>query len=214
MSNLIGMSSATANTGYFGLPIILALFDADRAGLYLLMTFALTINESSFAYYVGARGRHTIRESAVKVLRLPTLYALLLGLAVNLGGVTMPEIFNTYWTKFAGSWTIIGMMLLGVALSRHSLRLNWTLTASLGVTKFIIWPAFMLGLAWVDRTWMHLYTDDVHKMLLVIGCVPVAANVVAFATQLDVKPGEAAVVVLLSTLFAVFYLPLMLYLFS
>lgn len=214
LSNLIGMGSATANTGYFGLPIVLALFDAENAGLYLLMTFALTINESSFAYYVGARGHHTIKESVIKVLRLPTLYALLLGLAVNIGGVTMPEIFNTYWTKFAGSWTIIGMMLLGVALSKHKLSINWTLLTSLSFTKFVVWPAFMLFLAFLDRQYFHLYDARIYKMLLIIGCVPIAANVVAFATPLNVKPGEAAVVVLITTLMAVFYLPLMLYLFG
>ena len=214
MANLIGMGSATANTGYFGLPIILALFDPSNAGLYLLMTFALTINESSFAYYVGARGKHTIRESFIKVLKLPTLYALVLGLAVNLSGVTLPVIFNTYWDKFAGSWTIIGMMLLGVALSKYKLQINWTLLGSLSFTKFILWPAFMLGLALADQTWFHLYDPRIYKMLLVIGCVPVAANVVAYATHLDIKPGEAAVAVLITTLISVFYLPLMLYLFG
>lgn len=214
LSNLIGMSSATANTGYFGLPIILALFDPSNAGLYLLMTFALTINESSFAYYVGARGHHTIRESFVKVLRLPTLYALVLGLTVNIAGITMPEIFNTYWDKFAGSWTIIGMMLLGVALSKYKLQINWTLLTSLSFTKFIIWPGFMLLLASLDRNYLHLYDDRIYKMLLVIGCVPVAANVVAFATQLNVKPGEVAVAVLVTTLISVFYLPLMLFIFG
>ena len=214
ISNLIGMSSATANTGYFGLPIILALFDSSNAGLYLLMTFALTINESSFAYYVGARGRHTIRESFIKVLRLPTLYALVLGLAVNLAGITMPAIFNTYWDKFAGSWTIIGMMLLGVALSKYKLQINWVLLSSLSFTKFVIWPGFMLLLAFLDRQYFHFYDERIYKMLLVIGCVPVAANVVAFATHLDVKPGEAAVAVLITTLISVLYLPLMLFIFG
>lgn len=214
LANLIGMSSATANTGYFGLPIILALFGSENAGLYLLMTFALTLNESSFAYYVGARGQHSVRDSLIKVAKLPTLYALLLGLAFNLSGLPMPDVFKTYWDKFAGAWTIIGMMLLGVALSRNTLRLNWVLLSSLGFIKFIVWPALMLALAALDRTLLHLYDPMIHKMMLVIGCVPIAANVVAFATQLDVKPGEAATVVLATTLVAVLYIPFMLFLFG
>lgn len=213
-SNLIGMGASTANTGYFGLPIILALFDPENAGLYLLMTFALTINESSFAYYIGARGKHTIRESVNKVLKLPALYALTLGLAVNIAGIELPGIFNIYWDKFAGAWTILGMMLLGVALSRHKLTTNWTLLGWFTAIKFILWPGIMLGLIAMDRHFFHLYEPKIHTMLLVIGCLPLAANLVAFATQLDVKPGEASIIVLITTIIGVFYIPLMLYLFS
>lgn len=213
-SNLIGMGASTANTGYFGLPIILALFDPQNAGLYLLMTFALTINESSFAYYIGARGRHTIRESCIKVLRLPALYALMTGLAVNIAGLELPGIFNIYWDKFAGAWTILGMMLLGVALSRHKLTINWNLLAWFTAIKFILWPAIMLALIALDRQYFHLYDARIHTMLLVIGCLPMAANLVAFATQLDVKPGEASIIVLITTIIGVFYIPLMLYLFT
>lgn len=214
IANLIGMSSATANTGYFGLPIILAMFDQERAGLYLLITFALTINESVFAYYVGARGHHTMHESLFKVLKLPTLYALILGLAFNASGLPMPDIFNTYWQKFAGAWTIIGMMLIGVALSKYELRLNWLLLGSLTFTKFVLWPAIILGLIAIDRNATHLFDDTVYTMLLVISSVPVAANVVAFATQLNIRPGEAALSVLISTLISVLYLPFILWTFS
>lgn len=214
IANLIGMSSATANTGYFGFPIILALFDADHAGLYLLITFALTLNESSFAYYVGARGVHSIRESFLKVLRLPTLYALVLGLAYNLSDLAIPEIFNTYWLKFAGAWTIIGMMLIGVALSRYELRINWLLLGSLTFTKFILWPAIALGLVTIDQNFTHLFDEGIYTMLLVLSSAPVAANVVAFATQLNIRPGEAALVVLISTLMSVLYMPFILWAFS
>src|SRR5690606_38571861 len=45
-ANLIGMSSVTGNTGYFGLPIILALFGPEATGLYLFMNAALLISEN------------------------------------------------------------------------------------------------------------------------------------------------------------------------
>lgn len=47
----------------------------------------------------------------------------------------------------------------------------------------------------------------VHTLLLIIGVVPLAGNTVTFATQLRLRPGEAAAVVLESTLFAVVYIP-------
>jgi len=41
------------------------------------------------------------------------------------------------------------------------------------------------------------------------GIVPLAGNTVTFATQLKLRPGEAATVVLESTVFAVVYIPFM-----
>lgn len=42
--------------------------------------------------------------------------------------------------------------------------------------------------------------------------MPLAGNTVTFATQLKLRPGEAATVVLESTVFAVVYIPFMLWL--
>lgn len=44
------------------------------------------------------------------------------------------------------------------------------------------------------------------------GIVPLAGNTVTFATQLKLRPGEAATVVLESTVFAVVYIPFMFWL--
>jgi len=208
--NLISMAAGTANTGYFGLPIILALLGPDQAGLYLIMMFAMTLNESTFAYYAGARGEYSIRDSLMKVAHLPMLYAMLAGLAVNALGITLPDIFNVYWEKFAGAWTIIGMMIIGVALASNKWQLHWPLLAGVSAIRFIVWPAIMLALIALDRHVLHLFGPDVYTMLLVIGSVPLAGNLTAFATQLNVNPGEAAVATLLTSIFAIVYIPLVL----
>lgn len=214
LGSLIGMAAGTANTGYFGLPIVLALLGPEKAGLYLIMTFAMTLNESTFAYYVGARGRSSIKDSLIKVIKLPMLYALLAGLAVNLTGLQTPDIFNVYWEKFAGAWTIIGMMIIGVALSKAKLQINWKLLFSVSVIRFLLWPAVILLMIAIDKSYLHLYGKDVYTMLLIIASVPLAGNLTAFATQLNVNPGEASVVTLATSIFSIFYIPLVLTVFG
>lgn len=44
-------------------------------------------------------------------------------------------------------------------------------------------------------------------MMLLISACPLAANTVAFATLLKTEPEKAGVAVLLSTVFALFYIP-------
>ena len=211
--NLLAMAASTGNTGYFGTPLVLALFGPQAVGIYFLMNFAVALSETTVGYYFGARGHHGIRDSLKKVLSLPANYAVLLGLAWNGLDLPLPDAFLTWWGRFTGAWVIIGMMLIGVALSRVSgWRTNARLTGVLFSIKFLVWPACTYGFALLDKTVLGLFDPMVHTLLLVIGIVPLAGNTVTFATQLKLRPSEAAVVVLESTVFAVIYIPLVFWL--
>lgn len=205
--NLVAMASATGNTGYFGIPIIMSLLGPQALGIYLLMNFALMISEM-VGYYLGSHGQGSWRKSLKKLFSLPVVYAIAAGLIWNALNIPLPDIFMTWWERFTGAWVIIGMMLIGVALSKiERFRLNPRLLAFLFTTKHLLWPAAMYGFALIDQHWLHLFNEDIYKMMLVIGIVPLAGNTVAYASQLDLRPGEAAMAVLLSTLFSVIYIP-------
>lgn len=207
-ANLCGMALGGANTGYFGLPLILALFGPESVGIYLLATFAMTLSENTVCYYIGARGAASVRDSIKKVLKLPAFYAIWAALLLNFLNIEPPKVFLTYWQYFAGSWVVIGMMLIGVALAGvKDFRINWPLIGFMFFMKFMTWPLAMGGIIALDVYLLHLFTHQIHIMLLIAGIVPLMANTVAFAARLGVRPGEAATAVLLSTLFALFYIP-------
>lgn len=211
MANLIGMTSGTGNTGYYGLPIVLALLGPEAAGVYMLMNLAIILSELTTGYYIGARGHHSIQESLKKVVRLPALYAAILALLCNALKLETPDVFDTYWNHFTGAWIIVGMMLIGVGLAKiETLKPNWPMLGWLFGYRFIVWPLLMLGIVLADRHILELYDQDIHTMLILMGLVPLAANTVAFAGYLRLPASEAAMAVLLSTLFALFYIPLML----
>lgn len=211
--NLVAMSASTGNTGYFGTPLVLALFGPQAVGIYFLMNFAIALCETTVGYYYGARGHHTVRESVKRVLQLPFNYAVLLGLLWNASGAALPEVFLSWWGRFTGAWIIVGMMLIGVALSQAGgWRGNLKLTGLLFAIKFGLWPAVTLGLALLDKAVLGWFDSTVHALLLIIGVVPLASNTVAFATQLRLRPGEMAALVLESTAFAVLYIPLVFWL--
>ncbi len=211
--NLIGMAASTGNTGYFGTPLVLALLGPKAVGIYFLMNFAVTLSEATVGYYMGARGLHGIGASFKRVLSLPVIYALALGMLWNTLALELSPTFLIWWERFTGAWIIIGMMLIGVALSKAGAwRANVKLTSLLFGIRFLIWPACTYGFALLDKFCFRLFNTEVHTMLLIIGLVPLAANTVSFATQIGLRPGEAATVVLLSTLFAALYIPLVFWL--
>jgi len=207
--NLVAMAASTGNTGYFGTPLVLAVLGPAAAGVYFLMNFAVALSETTVGYYVGARGRHDVRESVRKVLSLPANYAVVAGLAWNRLEWPLPSAFLAWWERFTGAWIVIGMMLIGTALSRvGGWRANARLTAMLFSVRFLLWPACTWGLVLLDRGALGLFDPTVHTLLLIVGVVPLAGNTVTFATQLRLRPGEAAAVVLESTVFAIGYVPL------
>jgi predicted permease len=208
MANLIGLGSVSGNTGYFGLPIVLALYGADGAGIYLFMNFATTISENIIGYFLAARGHHTVRESLLKVARLPALYALAAGLLWNASGTPLPDIAVRYWQYATGTWVYVGMMLIGVALSKlKTFELDARLLGWLFTIKFVAWPLLGLSAIAADKAIFHLFPETIYGLVLIMTSVPLMGNLVAFAAQLNLHPEKAALAVLLSTIFAIIYMP-------
>lgn len=212
-ANLIGLGSVSGNTGYFGLPVVLALYGAEWAGVYLLMNMGTQIAESTFGYFLGARGHHSITDSVKKVLKLPALHAIYLGLIVNFSGLDLPDIVSRYWTYATGAWVFIGMMLIGVALSKMPrLEISFRLIRWLFIAKFILWPALGISVILLDQAIFHLFPVTVYGLILVFTSVPLMSNLVAFAAQLDLHPEKAATAVLSGTVFAIVYMPVLFWL--
>lgn len=208
--NIIAVAAGTGNTGYFGLPIAMMLFDTQTVGIYLMLVVGITLYESSIGFYITAKGQHTAEESLRKTLRLPTLYALIGGAAVSLIGLQLPQTFIEFSQYFKGVYAVLGMMMIGLGLSgMKRLEIDWGFIGILFAARFIVWPLLAVGFVTADGAALGLYSEAVHKALILISFMPLAANVVAIASLLRCHPERTATAVLFSTIFAVVYIPFM-----
>jgi len=206
--NILAFTAGTGNTGYFGLPVALAIFGPDRLGLVVLSFLGFILYESTIGFYTVARGNHTISESVLRVLRLPSLYAFLAAVTLNLFNVPLGTIYSEAITNIRGGYTVLGMMIIGVSIgSMERFAIDWVFLAVSFVGKFFIWPAVVLLLIAIDKTYFHFYTPDMYAVMVLMSIVPLAANTVAFATELKTHPEHAALAVLLSTAFALLFIP-------
>jgi predicted permease len=211
--NLVGLASVSGNTGYFGLPLVIALLGPEWVGVYLMINLGSLIAEATIGYYMAARGHFSMNESIKKVLKLPVFYAVIAGLMFNFMQFPLPEVFDTYWTYAAGAWVLIGMMLIGVALSKTgAFVFGPRMITHLFIVKFMVWPCIVITVLLLDSQFLGLYGEEVYLMALIYGLVPLAGNPVAYAAQLGLKSERIAMAVLLSTLFALIYMPAVLYL--
>lgn len=209
-ANIMALAAGTGNFGYFGLPIALLLFDAQTVGIYLLGVMGVSLFENSVGFYLTAKGQHTPRDALYKVLRLPALYALLLGATLSLMRVTLPEVVYTGIEYFKGAYTVLGMMMIGLGLAgMQRFRLEWSFVGILFFAKMFMWPAVTLLFLSLDAFWLGWYGDEVHRALLLMSFMPLAANTVAIASLLNAYPERMAAAVLISTLLGALYVPWM-----
>ncbi len=128
----------------------------------------------------------------------------------SLLGLHLPPAAKDFYALFKGAYSVLGMMIIGLGLgSLHHLKSDFKFTGFVFAGKFICWP--LGGLAFLSRStgWPLATCCRLReKIIMLISVMPVAANAVAFATHLKVEPEKAATVVLLSTLFALVYVPL------
>ena len=209
LSGMIGFASASGNTGYFGIPVAIIIFGEDILGLAALCVLGSVLFENTLGVYTAASGKYSSKEAIQKVLKLPSLYGFLAGLCVNIYGIEFSENITTLFDKFVGTYTILGMMIIGLGLSeikRASFDLIFTTITALA--HFVLWPLLMFLVLYLDRVSFSYINEQQSLILLLLSIVPIAANTVAWATVFEIDPDKVAVSVLLTTLLAAIYIPI------
>lgn len=212
--NILAFSAGTGNTGYFGIPLAIMLFSEDLANIYIFTVLASLLYESTVGFFVVAKGHYSIKQSLVKVAKLPSLYALILGLIFNISETNLSESLLDYLDYFKGAYAILGMMMIGMGLKglRNVGIDKMFISFAFGI-KFIIYPLCALFIIWIDSTLLHFFSSDLYKVIFIFSIVPMAGNTVAVASLLKVHPEKAALAVVLSTFISILTIPVMVAMF-
>lgn len=212
---LLAQASGTMNNGYLGVPVALAIFPDTLLPTYLFTMVATSIYEGSLGYYFIARGKFTVRDALRKLATLPTLYAVGLGLALATQHFVMPEMLQGIIRDFRGAYVILGSLIVGMGLAQvRKLEFDFKFLGTLFGIKFIAWPALAALLLFIERITLGVIQPDQARIILLMSCLPLAANTAAFAALVGVHPEKAATAVAASTLLALVTLPLSAILFG
>ncbi len=214
-ANLLTIISTSGNHGYFGLPLVMLLFTEQWIAVYMFIILGAVIWEITGTYYIACRGQFSARDSLKRLAKFPTIYAVIFGLLFNVLGGDLSPMAEQYWTYFRGCYIVIGMMIIGCALGKIDRLVIAPKFITLSfAAKFIIWPLISWAFVLLDAFVLKLFPEDVHQLIMVAAIVPFAANISAFATQLNLDPEKAATTILLGTIFALLYIPLFLAFFN
>lgn len=206
--NILSFITGSANTGYLGLPVAIAIFGDSVIGIVAAAILGTTLYTNGIGFFIAAKGRHTASESLIKILKMPVLYAFLLGLLVNVLGIFLGKIYFDTAGYFNGAYIILGMMLIGLGLSDiKEYKFDLKFIGISFFAEFILWPAVVLAILFVDSLTFKIYDASLYKIIMLLSVLPVATNVIPYTTILKAQPEKVALVVFLSTFFALFYIP-------
>jgi hypothetical protein len=204
---LLAFSAGTGNTGYFGFPIALVLLPPEGVTLYLFCMLGISLYEFTVGFYVSARGRFSVKESLVRLAKLPLIYAFLAGMLVSALGLHIPDVAVDGLDYFKYCFTVLGMMIIGMTLGRVTWRaFDGRFVAACILVRFLVWPLATLLMVVLLRASVGI-SDSLALAFLLIGAVPMAANVVVIAMELDIRPEKGAIAVLITTLAAPVLIP-------
>jgi len=209
-ANLLAFTAGTANSGYFGLPIALALFPPQGVAIYLFALMGMTLFESSLGFFVAALGHSSVRKSIIKVVTLPTLWTFLLAIALNGIGIGMPRSLLPIEVVVRFAYSCLGMMVVGMGLA-HIKRLDfdWVYIRSAFAVRYLLWPVAIALLYVVGLFIPNFFSKEIFQSLFVIAIVPLPSNMVVIAAICDLQPEKAATAVAVSLGAGLLFVPLL-----
>jgi predicted permease len=173
-----------ANTGNYGLPLVSFAFGEKAlpyASIYFITTTTLFY---TLGVLIASLGHMNIKEAALGLFKIPTLYAVALAILINAWSIAIPAPVYRAVELASGGTIPLMLILLGVELSRVELSGNIRAMQLSVVLRLLIAPlgAFLLAA-------LFGFKDVVRQGAVTQASMPsmVSATVLATEYQLDSK---------------------------
>ena len=209
VKNLIASGLPTGNSGYFGIPVALAVFEPALFGIYLLAAISNTMFQITFGYYTLALGNFDWKASLKKLLGLPAIYGTLAGIFLSVSNVPLPQIVVEFNETLKGTFVVLGMMIIGLTLSSFKdLKFDFKFLSLAMAIRFLIWPLIGFSFILLDRYLLNNLFVEMHPIIILFSFLPIAADFAIYANNINLYPACAAMAIFVSTILAAIIIPL------
>ncbi len=201
------LATVFPNTGNFGLPVILLAYGNEAFTLAVVIVVINFILMYTLGVYFASMQGNNWRKALRQLLFLPTTYATVLAILVQLFHIPIPESFYQPIKMIGDSMIPIAMLMLGIQLSRTELK------GSLGVTfvssgiKIIIAPLVIFLIVVVSGI-----EGTLAKVLIIQNAMPTAVIMTLIAAEYKANAEMVANVTLVTTILSFFSITGLLYL--
>ena len=211
----------TPNLGYFGYPLVQAVFGDVYLSMYMIFTLPTNIAINTYGYMIltdkgednnpmETLSANARKHDLIKRVFSAPMIGTFLGIAIGLLPIELPEIFYEFMQPASDCMRAVAMLLTGIVLSEMTLKTLFMSKKAyyIGILRLVIYPVIFGGVAYL------LYTLGLSKEIFVftvcIMALPAGMNVVVFPEAIGMSGKEGAQACFVSYIMVIITLPLIL----
>ena len=184
-----------ANTGNYGLPLVSFAF-GEKALSYASIYFITT----TFMFYtvgvvIASLGRMSFKEAALRLLKLPTLWAVVLAIVIITFGITIPTPVERAVQLAAGGTIPLMLVLLGVQMTQVEFTNNLRAMQLSVVLRLIVAPILAMLL-----TALYGIHGAARQAGITQASMPTMGSTTVLASEYNLDSKLIAAIVFISTL--------------
>ncbi len=193
---MMGLATAYANVGFFGIPVTQLAFGAD----YLIHQSVLTALMSVLVCTVGVwllapAGKSSGLAKLRTAFETPLIPCVVLGLCLRGFEIELPAVVGQPLQFLGSIFTPLALYTLGAQVAAsNTLKIEWLPQTLVLVLKFVVAPV----LTWWVCRFME-FPRDVADVLVVAAATPVGVLITIFAAEYKNEPEFISTAVVLST---------------
>jgi len=205
--------AAFPNTGFMGLPLLLALLGQASAGPTILVIAIDMIVTSSLCIALSrldGAGRHgvagALRQALRGVAANPMPWAIVLGGAASALQLQLPGPLNKTVSMLADAASPVALFTIGAVLARSQVNQHEYVAprayVPLALVKLIVHPLLLWGLGRIAQALGLGLSDFSLTVLVLLAALPSASNVSLLVERFGAHGGRVARIILVSTTLA------------
>ena len=195
------------NSGNYGAPVAMFAFGAigfQYAVIFMVIHAFLMNTIGIFIASYGSEKTTSIKDSFMRVIKMPVLYGFLFGVLFQLLHIELPSTIQDGISLVGSASIPTVMLILGMQLAEikpQKFELKYVNTVT--IFRMLISPL----LAVVLVNFMPV-NDMIKNVYILLAAMPIAANTTLLAVQFNVKPDLTSFTTLVTTLLSLVTIPL------
>ena len=199
------LSVALINLSNYGIPLNEFAFGQPGLERAIILAVLGFVYANTVGVFIASWGRASVWRSFLNVFMVPAPYAAVLGLAVNVGYVSLPALVMRVAEILQGAAVPLMLILLGIQISRASLKGDWSVI--MGASGMRLLGGALVGFLFAALLGLEGATRQV---AIVESSMPTAVTAVILATEFKSDAKLTGSIVLVSTLLSVLTLSVIL----
>ncbi len=224
---IISYVLAFSNIGYFGYPLISAVFGEQMLTLFIIFCLPLSIGIQTYGYYILTEKPDSLvseenllsekekRKDVLKRIFSVPAIAIVLGIIIGLLPFEKPQIVFDILKPAGNCMSATAMILMGIVLANVSFK-EIVLSAKpylISFCRLLVVPALFGSICYLLKITVGL-DDNILICAVAFSCLPAGMNVVVFPESVGIDAREGTKACFLAYVFAVATIPFWFYILS